>query len=59
MILFLTELKEKSKKIKEMTTKRLAKAWGVALGVGILACTIDSLFFDEYCDINSYHYNKN
>ena len=42
-----------------MTARGLLITWGAFYGVAVIACTIDSIFWDDYCDINSYHYNLN
>ena len=42
-----------------MTTKGLILSWAFVYGISFITCTLDSLFLDEYCDINSYHYNLN
>jgi hypothetical protein len=33
--------------------------WALLYAVTFIGCTLDSMFFDEYCDINSYHYDLN
>jgi hypothetical protein len=39
-----------------MKTMGLLKPWAVIYGVSLLAITLDSIFFDEFCNIDSYHY---
>lgn len=50
---------ESGKKLRDMKTKQLALSWAFLYGVCFVVCTLDSLFLDDYCDINSYHYNLN
>lgn len=42
-----------------MSTKTTLLTWAVLYTGAAIVCTIDSLYFDEYCDINSYHYDLN
>ncbi len=42
-----------------MKTKNVMITWALLYAVTFIGCTLDSMFFDEYCDINSYHYDLN
>lgn len=34
----------------------LFKTYGFIFGLGVTFSIIESIFFEDYCDINSYHY---
>lgn len=37
----------------------LLKNYGFIFGLGVTFSLLESIFFEDYCDINSYHYQDN
>ncbi|KAM3140381.1 hypothetical protein pb186bvf_007541 [Paramecium bursaria] len=52
----LIQVRKISLPLSALKMKKVFRTWSITFLIGSTFCLLDSLFFDEFCNIDSYHY---